>query len=632
MLTVFRHFIFSDIHLPLVIVILLSSMALPSFAEEEDAIIMTRMPHFHSHIIAQEDHTFTRKADWSLQVLDQRALEKNKKTSVSYSTSIEDIEIHHAYTLKVDGTKIEAPENNYQYRSNTGSGGNVPAFSDRSSVTIIFPDVEVGDSVFFAYTITNKQAMFPGYFTSAATYSTAYAYDDVLVILDVPDSFPGFYRTRDMTQKLSKKEGRVVYEWGYKNAQPKRIKRQNYSIWDREVVPGYEYTTFDSYQKIAEAYGARAKPKARVTAEISALADKIVANTDDKKQQARLLYEWVAREISYAGNCIGVGAVVPRDLTFVVENRMGDCKDHATLLEALLTAKGIASTQALINSGTIYQLPEVPMVSSVNHVINYLPDYDLYVDATNQNMPFGLIGFSIADKPVLHVDDFKKGQRTPADVPADNIQEMITDISIAEDGSASLAMSVNIKGRQAAAARAMFRNITDPDRKKVIDNILQAQGFTGSGELKNDDPAGLEAEFSYQVSLQIDRLINRPGAGAFTINPLAFSFMPISTYFDAANADPVRVEISCSNGWSKEQYRITITDSMKLLATPSGIEIDESDIYYKSDYHWENNILTVNREVKDNTHGNRCSPDYISKQQIVGLKALEDLRQQVVYQ
>ena len=30
---------------------------------------------------------------------------------------------------------------------------------------------------------------------------------------------------------------------------------------------------------------------------------------------------------------------LPRDLTFVLDNKMGDCKDHATLLQALLAAK-----------------------------------------------------------------------------------------------------------------------------------------------------------------------------------------------------------------------------------------------------------------------------------------------------
>jgi transglutaminase-like putative cysteine protease len=601
-------------------------------SSENYAEIFSRSSHYHSTFVADKDYTFTRKIDWSTKILDEREIERNKKTSVSYSTSIEEMEIIHAYTMKSDGRKLEVPKNNYQYRSNTGSGGNIPAFSDRSRVTVIFPDLEVGDSTYFAYIIKNKEPMFPGYFTTNATYLIDYAYDDVVVVLDVPEEYPGIYRVRQMDEQIEKSDGRVKYTWRYQNAKPKKQERKNFSIWKREDYPGYEYSTFPSYKAIAESYGKRAKPKSQVTPSVQKLAKKIVGSEVDKREQARLLYNWVATEVSYAGNCIGVGAVVPRDLSFVIENRMGDCKDHATLLEALFATQGIESTQALINSGSIYYLPEIPMVSSVNHVINYLPEFDLYVDATNQNMPFGLIAHSIADKPVLHVDNFKDGLRTPADKPEDTAQEMFTKINIADDGSAKIAMSVTVKGRDAAYARASFRKMTDSDLENIMDRVLKGQGYTGTGTFESDDPSDLADEFSYSMTMDIDRFINRPGAGAFSLYPLAFNYLSVYKFVDTATMDPVKVEINCSNGMSIENYQITIADTMKLLARPSGLKTDEMDIHYQSDYQWQNNVLTVKRSIKDSTKANRCEPDYVNAQQKVTLKILDDLRQQVVYQ
>lgn len=594
--------------------------------------IFSRVPHFYTTITAQEDYTFTRKSDWSTEILDERELERNQTTSVSYSTSIEEIEILHAFTLKVDGRRLDAPKTNYQYRSNSGSGGNTPAFSDRSKVTVIFPEVEVGDTINFAYVITNKEPMFPDYFTSSDTYSVDYPYDDVVVTLDVPESYLGIYRVRKMSESIARSEGRVKYTWKFQNPEPKKQERKNFSVLKREAFPGYEYSTFTSYKAIAEAYGKRAKPKSLVTSKIQALAKNIVGSEGDKKAKARLLYNWVAQEISYAGNCIGVGAVVPRDLDFVIDNRMGDCKDHATLLEALLAAEGIKSTQALINSGSIYYLPEVPMVNSVNHVINYLPEFELYVDATNQVMPFELISHSIADKPVLHVDDFKEGLRTPADKPSDNTQEMYSEVDIADDGSAKVYMEVSVHGRDAAYARSYFRQAKKADIDKLVDNTIKGMGFTGEGQLENDDPTSIIGEFSYKVTMNIDQFINRPGAGAFTIFPLSFSYLSIYKFVDHANSDPVVAEINCSNGRSKEQYKISLAEGMNLLAKPSNIELDSQDIYYKADYSWTNNILSVDREIRDLTKGNRCMPDYANAQLDITKKVLDDLRQQVVYQ
>jgi transglutaminase-like putative cysteine protease len=69
---------------------------------------------------------------------------------------------------------------------------------------------------------------------------------------------------------------------------------------------------------------------------------------------------------------IGVGRVVPNAPEAVIAN--GDCKDVATLMSALLAAKGIANEYALINTNPIYQLDETPQVGAFNHVIVYLPE------------------------------------------------------------------------------------------------------------------------------------------------------------------------------------------------------------------------------------------------------------------
>ena len=63
-------------------------------------------------------------------------------------------------------------------------------------------------------------------------------------------------------------------------------------------------------------------------------------------------------------------------------NKFGDCKDKATLMSALLAAKGIASEAVLINFGESYKLPEPPTMVALNHVILYLPEFDLYDDPT----------------------------------------------------------------------------------------------------------------------------------------------------------------------------------------------------------------------------------------------------------
>ncbi|MCH7515520.1 MAG: transglutaminase domain-containing protein [Bacteroidetes bacterium] len=216
----------------------------------------------------------------------------------------------------------------------------------------------------------------------------------------------------------------------YKNSSPAKSKRRNYSVWDPEQEPGYIFTTFKSYKELADVYGKRAIPKAQVTEQITKLSNEIVGNEKDTKEQVKLLYEWVGKNITYKGNCIGVGAVVPRDIDVVLKNKIGDCKDHATLLQALLASKNIKSTQALVNASSEYKLRSLPTADSVNHVINYIPSLDLYLDSTNGNIPFDMLPMTVSDKPVLLVENYKEGTKTPPISADQNVQTTIININI----------------------------------------------------------------------------------------------------------------------------------------------------------------------------------------------------------
>jgi transglutaminase-like putative cysteine protease len=70
------------------------------------------------------------------------------------------------------------------------------------------------------------------------------------------------------------------------------------------------------------------------------------------------------KNIRYVAVYLSLGRVVPNEAASVLHNKFGDCKDKATLMSALLAAKGIASEQALINLGNAYMLPEPPTMVS----------------------------------------------------------------------------------------------------------------------------------------------------------------------------------------------------------------------------------------------------------------------------
>lgn len=594
--------------------------------------LLSRFGHYYATFVINVDGTAVESHEWSKTVLKESALESSKRASVSYSTSAQTAEVVAAYTSKADGRRIDVPKDNYQVEVNSGKGKDSPVYSDWTTLTVVFPDVAVGDSVVFAYKITQTEAMFPNHYSTAQVFHAQTAHDDVRVRFDYPSSLWVQHEARGMKETENSTRGeRKIVEWHYANPQPATSKRRDFSVFDPDMEVGYAFSTFRSYADIAAAYGARALPKAAVTDRVTTLAAEIVKDKTAQKEQARALYEWVATNITYAGNCIGIGAVVPRDLSFILDNKMGDCKDHATLLQALLAARGIQSTQALVNAGSTYRLQKIPVVSTVNHVITYLPAFDLYVDSTSDSTPFGMLPFNDQDKPVLLVEGFRDGIKTPAAPIGSNRQHAKSVIRIASDGSASGSVEVFQNGQGAAQSRAWARRMSKDVEADLVKNIFRRQGMIGSGSFEKDDPTGLADTYRYKASLNAEKFLKFPGAGAFHITPPLGIVTSLGDLLQSAMEPEAEADIACWGGTAVEDYVIVLPRTLKILAIPDNMKIANDFLSYSATYKLKGNVLTVKRTLDDRTKGNVCSPQIVAEYKKIAGKVLDNLKEQVLY-
>ena len=205
---------------------------------------------------------------------------------------------------------------------------------------------------------------------------------------------------------------RTVFSTGTRGR--RRSRSTALSPWDTE--PHYIISTFADYRGGRGRLSRSWPPdKAAVTPRIQAMADEITAGTSDRREQAHRIYDWVSKHIRYVAVVLGNGGYVPHDAAKILENGYGDCKDHVVLLEALLKAKGIASVPALINSGNRYRAPEAATPALFNHVLSYLPEFDLYADSTIGVAPFGTLPADEYGKPVALAP---RDRRCPHDAAA----------------------------------------------------------------------------------------------------------------------------------------------------------------------------------------------------------------------
>ncbi len=594
--------------------------------------LQIRFDYYHASYTINKDGTAVESHEWSKSVLKETALENSKHASIGYSTSAQKAEVVAAYTLKANGKRIDVPKDNYQIEVNKGKGKDSPVYSDWTTMTVVFPDVAVGDKVVLSYKLVQTEPMFANQYSAAQYFYDQVAYDDVRVRFDYPASMWAQYEAHSMKEAVNETKGdRKIIEWAYTNPKPVKSERRDYSVFDLDKVTSVSFSTFKTYADIAAAYGERALPRAAVTDRISKLAAEIVKDKTSPKEQARALYEWVAKNITYAGNCIGIGAVVPRDLDFVLDNKMGDCKDHATLLQALLAARGIKSTQALVNAGSLYRLPKVPVVSSVNHVINYLPAFDLYLDSTSDSTPFGMLPYVDQDKPTLLVEGFKEGTKTPAVVPGSNRQRVKSIIKIAPDGSITGSIEVFQNGDLAVQSRSWAREITKDVESDLVKNLYRRQGMIGSGKFEKYDPTELKDNYHSKSSLNVEKFIKLPGAGAFYITPPLGIVAPIYGYLQSGMEPEKEVDVTCSSINATEEYVIELPKTVKVLSVPDDLKVANDFVSYTATYKLKGNVLTVKRVLDDRTKGNVCSPQVFAEYKKVAEKAIDNLKEQVLY-
>lgn len=584
---------------------------------------------YHVNYRVNGDGTHTEIDDSIIAILTEEGIKSANQININYSDSLEEVVILSAYTLKKDGRRIDVPPANIQERAAVAGGG--PMYSDIKTKVIVFPDVAVGDKIGYSVKSVQKQALFPGHFSMTQVFSKFLIYDDALVTVSVPvDSLKLYVFTAGVQGGRTKdKTGRIQWAWNYTNheiAVP-----ENRSVDPLDYSPQIVVSSFKDYQAVAEAYDERARSKAKVTDKVRVLAEELTRGVKDRREQVKIIYTWVAKNIHYAGNELGTGSVVPRDTDMILDNRLGDCKDHATLLQALLAAKGIESSPVLINAGASYKLPEIPSLNVFNHVINYVPGLDLYVDSTSEYTSFGLLPPNEYGKPVVHTLNFTGIRRTPLNNYAANTASMKMVLNIHEDGSAVGETMNETTGFISSAIKSSMAQVQPNREALVVQQAIANNGYEGSGNLIKEDPLGVSDRYLFGSKYKLNNAMNLPGPGAVQITPV-FSALSIDSTINTTLGMPERtLNYTCYGGIITEEYTIDLPANVKIIALPKDIHRANNAERYDSTYRQKDNVVSIIRKLEGRRSKPFCTPQDDKEFRPMARDILKDLKAQIIY-
>jgi transglutaminase-like putative cysteine protease len=522
-------------------------------------------------------------------------------------------EIVEAYTRKADGRQVPADPKDFVTQA--GSVGATMSYVDLKVQQIPYRDVSVGDTTVLTVRITEKEHYIPDHYSRSIVLTPGPVRKTLDVTLRTPASLAIHHDEQQLAYDEQRQGDEIVRHWSGAAA-PVEIDEKN--IADLAfAVPALRISTFAGFEDIATAYYARAREKAAVTPEVQKLADQITEGKTDTQAQAQALYEWVTRNIRYVAVYFGSGRFVPNDTATILSRRFGDCKDDATLLTALLAAKGIAAEEVLLGTVPTYRLAKTATVSAFNHAIVYIPALDRYVDPTAAFGNFNRLPASDSGKPVVRVSD--KGAvvaRTPDSAMEDNVVELDSRMTVARDGARAGETTIAARGDFADTVRGYVAQIESRGKDTVLQALAQQRGVAG-GTYDLAAPPWTDAHEPYRITIKWT-LPKPAGAaaqqaqGRFRAPPGFSPVLPHPAYFFGAIGANKRTYPSvCRPGRMVHTVHVTLTDDVVSVKLPPPIKKITPQFTYRDEWTRDGHELRRRTEVTALVNERVCSPDAI---------------------
>jgi transglutaminase-like putative cysteine protease len=508
--------------------------------------------------------------------LDSLGVQALQQMTLSYTAGYQYLRIH-AYTLKKDGRKLDVPESSILQ----GHGATTtPGFEDTRNMTVVFPNLEVGDQAVILADIQQLVPWFPDVFADTEQFSRAVVVKDARIAFTSRGKDSAYHIVAsglDADPPLIQ-AGKTRHVWHFHNDTPERPEPG--AVTEIGNYPSVQITSLDSYADVGRIYADIFRDKSAVTPEISKLSETVTAGIHDRRLQAKALYDWVAAHIQYVNIVLGAGGFQPHEAKDVLKNGYGDCKDHVMLLQALLAARDIKSSAVLIRAASNeFRLPAAPSPFLFDHLISYIPEFQLYLDSTARYAPFGVLPSSDAGKEVVIVTSGKTAI-TPVVRAKDASIISDTMLVVNKDGSADGDTKVVASGADAVDMRGMMASLP-PDRDAEYFRALLGPG--SDGKFQRGNPENLNGDYEYSSHYHQALLANFSGPGAL---PAALSYKPFSfSQLIGLGLPKTRLrDYVCASGIYQENVTVTLPPGVAVTALPPSKTLTTDGVELHTDY------------------------------------------------
>jgi tetratricopeptide (TPR) repeat protein/transglutaminase-like putative cysteine protease len=559
-------------------------------SNSEEAAVFERILN---HVHFENDGTEVSETEAVIRIQSQAGVEEFGQLVFGYSSATEKLNVEYVRVRKPDGRVVVTPESTAQDFA-PDVLKEAPMYSDYRQRHISVAALQPGDTLEYRTVIRVLTPLAAGDFWYEYTFPKGVVVNEDRLEIDIPKSREVKLKTPTRKPDVQDTGDRRTYTWVVKNIQPERDKEKDE---DEETGPDVQLTTFTDWKQIAQWYAKLQGERMTIDDSVRKKAQELTKGADTPTEKARLLYDFVARNVRYVSISLGVGRYQPHAASDVLQNGYGDCKDKHTLFSALLRAEGIRSYPVMIHS-TRKLDADIPSPAQFDHVITAARLGTgtglTWLDTTPEVTPYGLILYQLRNKQAVVASEDSDGglQRTPADSPVKTFMHFVLDGKFSEFGALDASLEVTAQGDRDWPMRASFRRFSQAQWKDFVKALSASWGLPGDVDQVQLDPIeDTSKPFHLKYHLHQDRY--------FTVPSTSVNFRPIPPLgMPAIRASERSMEPMNIGPAGEMDYRVRFQfPSNYTVHTPTAVKMSRDYGDYSSTYSQNKGILEGERKL-----------------------------------
>jgi hypothetical protein len=314
--------------------------------------------------------------------------------------------------------------------------------------------------------------------------------------------------------------------------------------------------------------------------------------------------------VRYFAIFLGQGSFVPHDATSVLANKYGDCKDHVTLMRALLAARGIEADYALLSLEPVYRDLQVPAPDWFNHVILWIPEFNQYVDPTASGASFESLPGIEADKRVLRISSTGIAlARTPPLTAENDWLSITSDIVLSPDGTAKGVSMVAASGSTGARLRGTMAQVAVRGGEAFAKELLSKQNWRGTGDTEAREMTDRHEPFAVKTSFELTNrfLGDDSNKNAVPVGPRLVE--PAWIQFSNVIRDKRAQDFVCEAQTYEQVIDLHLPDGQTLTNVPGTVAIVRPNAAFEAHHDLDGQTLHIVRRMVTRVPGQSCSPE-----------------------